>query len=153
MKNNYIFPFLWMRNQNEDVLRTEIKKIYECGIRAICLESRPHPDFIGDGWWKDFDIVMEEAKKYSMKIWILDDAHFPTGQANGMIPEKYPELARKYIMMQHTDCVGPVKNAALDVKLMMTKRFTWLDFGKKIEKPLIDKQELLSGGCSENYRR
>lgn len=144
MKNNYIFPFLWMRNQNEDVLRTEIKKIYECGIRAICLESRPHPDFIGDGWWKDFDIVMEEAKKYSMKIWILDDAHFPTGQANGMIPEKYPELARKYIMMQHTDCVGPVKNAALDVKLMMTKRFTWLDFGKKIEKPLIDKQELLS---------
>lgn len=144
MNNNYIFPFLWMRNQCEEVLRTEIEKIYECGIRAICLESRPHPDFIGDGWWHDFDIVMEEAKKREMKIWILDDAHFPTGQANGMIPEKYPELARKYIMMQHTDCVGPVKSATLDVNLMMTKQFTWLDFGKKIEKPLIDKQELLS---------
>lgn len=144
MNNNYIFPFLWMRDQSEEVLRTEIEKIYECGIRAICLESRPHPDFIGEGWWRDFDVVMEEAKKRDMKIWILDDAHFPTGQANGMILEKYPELARKYIMMQHTDCVGPVKSATLDVNLMMTKQFTWLDFGKKIEKPLIDKQELLS---------
>lgn len=142
--SNYIFPFLWMRDQDESVLRNEIAKIDECGIKAVCLESRPHPDFGGPGWWRDFDIVLDEAKKRDMKIWILDDAHFPTGQANGAISEKHPELARKYIMMQHTDCTGPVVQASLDVNLFMTKAFTWMDFGRPVNKPLIDKQELLS---------
>lgn len=142
--DNHILPFLWLRNQEEEVLRTEMEKIYECGIRAVCLESRPHPDFGGPGWWHDFDIVLDEAKKRDMKIWILDDAHFPTGQANGLIPEKYPERARKYAMMQFTDCVGPIASASMDVNLMMTKQFTWMDFGKHIEKPIIDRQELIS---------
>lgn len=142
--SNYIFPFLWMRDQDESVLRNEIAKIDECGIKAVCLESRPHPDFGGPGWWRDFDIVLDEAKKRDMKIWILDDAHFPTGQANGAISEKHPELARKYIMMQHTDCTGPVVQASLDVNLFMTKAFTWMDFGRPVNKPLIDKQKLLS---------
>lgn len=142
--NNYIFPFLWMRDQEEPVLREEISRIDECEIKAICLESRPHPDFCGEGWWHDFDIVIEEAKKRDMKIWILDDAHFPTGQANGMIPAAHPELARKYIMMQHTDCVGPIAWASLDVNLFMTKAFTWLDFGKPVNKPLIDGNKLIS---------
>ena len=31
----YIFPFLWMRGESEQILRNEIEKIYECGIRAI----------------------------------------------------------------------------------------------------------------------
>ncbi len=143
---NHIFPFFWLREQTEEVLRTEIEKIYECGIRAICLESRPHPDFIGPKWWHDFDIILDECHKRDMKIWILDDAHFPTGQANGLIPKKYPERARKYAMMQFTDCVGPLASVSLDVNLMMTKRIQWIDFalGTKIEKPLIDKQELLS---------
>lgn len=142
--NNYIFPFLWMRDQSEDILREEINKIDECGIKAICLESRPHPDFLGERWWNDFDIVMEEAKKRDMKIWILDDAHFPTGQANGMIPAKHQELARKYMVMQHVDCVGPIVHASLDVGLLQTKAFTWLDFGKPLNKPLLDDKQLVS---------
>lgn len=139
-----IFPFLWMRDQSEEVLREEIEKIDSCGIKALCLESRPHPDFAGPGWWHDFDIVLEEARRRGMKIWILDDAHFPTGQANGMIPARHPELARKYVMMQHTDCVGPIWQASLDVGLFMTKAFTWMDFGKPVNKPLRDDTRLLS---------
>lgn len=121
-----------------------MEKIYECGIRSVCLESRPHPDFGGPVWWHDFDIVLDEAKNKNMRIWILDDAHFPTGQANGAIPKEHPELARKYVMIQYTDCVGPVPMISLDIALMMKKQFTWMDLGKKFEKPLIDKQFLLS---------
>ena len=66
--NNYIFPFLWMRGEPEEILRTEIAKIDECGIKAVCLEARPHDDFCGSGWWCDFDIVLDEAKKRGMKI-------------------------------------------------------------------------------------
>ena len=63
MKDNHIFPFLWMRGEAPEVLRMEMEKIYEAGIRAVCLESRPHPDYAGEGWWHDVDIIIEEARK------------------------------------------------------------------------------------------
>lgn len=144
MKENYIFPFLWMRGEEEAVLRKEMEKIHEANIGAVCLEARPHPDFVGEQWWHDFDIVLEEAKKRDMKIWILDDAHFPTGQANGIIPRKYKERARKYLFTQHVDVTGPIPYGTLDVELMQTKKFTWMDFGKTESKPLVDENQLIS---------
>ena len=141
---NCIFPFLWMRGEPPEVLREELAKIDECGIKAFCVESRPHPDFVGPGWWRDFDLLLEEARARGMKIWILDDAHFPTGMANGLIPQKYPERARQYAMIQTTDAVGPVPCAELDVRLMTTRRFTWMDFGKPRNEPLRSDVELLS---------
>lgn len=99
--NNYIFPFLWMRGEPEEVIREEIGKIAACGIRAVCVEARPHKDFCGPGWWHDMDIVLDEARRRDMKIWILDDKHFPTGYANGLI-EQHPE--RKKAIYCLYDC-------------------------------------------------
>ena len=142
--DNYILPFLWMKGEEEEVIRKEIAKISECGIRAVCLESRPHPDFAGPGWWHDFDIVLDEAKKRDMKIWILDDAHFPTGMANGLLPKKYPERAKQYLAVKNFDVTGPLPGAALDLGSAMKKAFTWMDIGKPVEKPLVDEQKLVS---------
>ena len=94
---NYIFPFLWMHGEEESVIRKYMRVIHEAGIGAVCVESRPHPDFLGEGWWRDMDIILEEAKKYGMKVWILDDSHFPTGYANGALKDKSPELCRQYL--------------------------------------------------------
>ena len=73
MAENYILPFLWMKGESTDIIQEEIEKIDECGIKAICLESRPHPDFMGAKWWDDLAFIIREAKKRQMKIWILDD--------------------------------------------------------------------------------
>lgn len=80
---NYIFPFFWQHGETETVLREYMKVIHEANIGAVCVESRPHPDFCGEQWWHDMDIILEEAKRYGMKVWILDDSHFPTGYAMG----------------------------------------------------------------------
>ena len=141
---NYIFPFLWMKGEEEAVIRREIEKISECGIRAVCLESRPHPDFAGPKWWRDVDIVLDEAKKRDMKVWILDDAHFPTGMANGLLPKKYPERAKQYLAVKQFDVTGPLAHGTLDIAQAMRKAFTWMDIGKPVEKPLIDEQKLVS---------
>ena len=61
-----IFPFLWMRGEEEAILRREIEKIAACGIRAVCVEARPHDDFCGPGWWHDMDIVLDEARRRQM---------------------------------------------------------------------------------------
>jgi hypothetical protein len=100
---NYILPFLWMKGEDEQIIIEEISKIYECGIRGICVEARPHPDFAGPGWWHDLDIVMKEARERGMRVWVLDDAHFPTGYANGLIEKKYPNRKKTYINFNTLD--------------------------------------------------
>ena len=58
---NYIFPFFWQHGEAEEVLREYMKVIRESNIRAVCVESRPHPDFLGEKWWKDMDVILDEA--------------------------------------------------------------------------------------------
>ena len=112
---NHIFPFLWLHGEPEEVLRQEIAAIDACGIKGFCLESRPHPDFLGELWWRDVDVALDEAKKRGMTFWILDDAAFPTGYAAGRAKEA-PEACRKrFIRQQHMDAVGPMKGAAIMV--------------------------------------
>lgn len=95
---NYILPFFWQHGEDEETLREYMHVIHDSNIGAVCIESRPHPDFAGPGWWHDMDIILDEAEKLSMKVWILDDSHFPTGYANGAV-DAYPEnLGRKSIV-------------------------------------------------------
>ena len=110
-----IAPFLWMRGEDHKVIREELDRIRECGIRAVCVESRPHPDFLGEGWWADMDFIMEEAEKNDMQVWLLDDAHFPTGYANGMIPSAHPGLKKKYINYNVIDVWGYLEEVTLDI--------------------------------------
>lgn len=120
MKNNHIFPFLWMRGEEEETLRTEMSKIAECGIGAVCVEARPHKDFCREGWWHDMDIILDEAKKRDMKVWILDDKHFPTGYANGLIENQYPERKKLYIANSKTNVCGyPNRLLSLNIKRML----------------------------------
>ena len=143
MKDNHIFPFVWMRGEDEQVIRTEIDKIYETGIRSVCLEARPHPDYAGEGWWHDVDIVIDEAKKRNMTIWILDDAHFPTGMANNSMKD-HPEKVRRFLVSQFVDVVGPMPAAQVDIDLLTTKQFTWMDFGKPDYTPFLKETRLVS---------
>ena len=116
--NNYILPFLWMRGEPEEIIRREMEKISECGIRAVCVEARPHDDFCGPGWWHDMDIVIDEAKKRDMKIWILDDKHFPTGYAAGLIETDYPERKKWYLADTTADVFGGKHTRTLNIERM-----------------------------------
>ncbi len=110
--NNYVLPFFWQHGEEESIIREEMIRIYESCIGAVCVESRPHPDFAGPRWWRDMDIIIDEAKKLGMRVWVLDDSHFPTGYANGWIKDRYPEKGKIYLIEKHADACGPLKNAS-----------------------------------------
>ena len=44
---NYILPLVWQRGEDEAVIREEMARIHASGIRAVCVEARPHPNFLG----------------------------------------------------------------------------------------------------------
>ena len=82
-KNAYIFPFLWMRGEEEDIIRTEIGKICECGIDAVCVEARPHDDFCGPKWWHDMDIVLDEATStFPRATQMVSSRSIPSGKSS-----------------------------------------------------------------------
>lgn len=107
-----ILPFLWLKGEDNEKIREELDRIGECGIREVCLEARPHPEFCREGWWRNLDFIMAEAKKRGMRVWVLDDKKFPTGYGNGVFEKKHPELSKIYLAQRHVDIMGPCRGGA-----------------------------------------
>ena len=112
-EDNALLPFYWQHGDHTEKIPHQIERIAQSGCRAFCVEARPHKDFVGKGWWRDMDLILSEAQKRDMKVWILDDDHFPTGHANGMIAKKYPHLRPWLLIENHIDVVGPMASATL----------------------------------------
>ena len=108
---SYILPFFWQHGESEAVLREYMDAIEQSKIREVCLECRPHPDFCGPGWWRDMDIIMEEARARGMGVWLLDDSHFPTGYANGGYIDADPSLCKQYLSFVTADVHGMTHQA------------------------------------------
>ena len=141
-KENHIFPFLWMRGEEEPVLREYVGAIQAANCNAFCVESRPHPDFCGPGWWRDMDIILEEAKSRGMEVWILDDSHFPTGYANGALKEGHTELCRQSVFCHMLSYRGKPKTISLPLKKLETppkypQKFIWRLAELQMGKPRV----------------
>lgn len=111
-ENSYIFPFLWMSEQTKEEIYEEILAIKNAGIKEFCIESRTHNEFIKEKWWEDFGYVLEIAKENDMKVWLLDDKHFPTGFAGGAL-EELDDYSRVLLKEFHIDVVGPAPDSAM----------------------------------------
>lgn len=108
---SHMLPFLWLHGESHEALAEEIEQIYGCGIRAVCIESRPHPDFVGPGWWQDVDFILEECRRRGMRLYVLDDAAFPTGYAAGAVAGADASLHKLYLTCSTIRTVGPLKNS------------------------------------------
>ena len=102
-QDNHILPFFWQHGESEETLRKYVRVIHDANIGALCVESRPHPDFCGPKWWQDMDAIIDESKKLGMKVWILDDAHFPTGYANGALKDEDAFFRRRSLTVKYLD--------------------------------------------------
>ncbi len=111
-----IMPLFWQKGTGTATVREEMERIGDAGIRAVILEARPHPDFLGDGWWHDVDAVLKIARRRGMRVWFFDDDSFPTGHAGGAVQDAAPELRRRFLTERHTDVVGPAAGASLIVE-------------------------------------
>ncbi len=110
--DNVLLPFFWQHEGHTDEIPERLRRIYESGCRAVCVESRPFEDFAGPKWWQHMQVLLDEAEILGMQVWILDDKHFPTGYALGAA-EKDASVRRLYLREYHIDVLGPVKNGAV----------------------------------------
>lgn len=142
---NFIYPFFWPDEHHPEQIPEEMEAVYRSGCGGVCLEARPFEDFGGETWWHTAKTVLEEAKKRGMKVWILDDKHFPTGYANGCIEHKYPELRRRWLKEHHLDVYGPRNN--ITVRLPDCDEYEKIIYACMIKR--LGEDETLTDECAE----
>lgn len=148
---DYIFPFFWQHGEEEEKIRKMMEVIHDAGCKSVCIESRPHPDFCGEKWWKDMDVILDEARKRDMKVWILDDSHFPTGFANGAVKNAPLELHRQSVISSFKEYKGKEKLITIDLKKLFPPKLNVGNFAvvsatKFMSKgaPVFDDDRILS---------
>ncbi|MBQ9430760.1 MAG: hypothetical protein IJU44_04325 [Kiritimatiellae bacterium] len=85
-------PLFWMHGtESEARLREYVGRVAESGQGILTIESRPHIDWMRDGWWRDVDIVLDECKKHGVKMMVFDDYWWPSQSMGGKypIPEQF----------------------------------------------------------------
>ena len=104
---SFLCPLFWQHGEPAPRLRKEIRKMKEGGAGSFIVEARPHPEYLEAGWWRDLDIILDEAQKQHMQVWIFDDGEYPSGSAFGRIARDTPQFKKKYLAENHIDVTGP----------------------------------------------
>ena len=100
-----IGPLFWLHGQeSKEQLETYVGKVAEGGNGTFVVESRPHKDWLGEGWFRDLGICLAEAKKHNLTMWIFDEKWFPSGEVAGTVP---PQYGCKRLVVSTEDVVGP----------------------------------------------
>ena len=125
--DNHVLPFLWLKGEARETITEYLEQIAGADIREVCLESRTHPDFCHDDWWSDLWFIIDECKRLGLKIWLLDDARFPTGYANGALEGEGVDPALRKTVLKHRTItiVGPQPSTTIKLGNIMdpTERF------------------------------
>ena len=83
-------PLFWLHgDESREKLETCLERVAESGCGTFTAESRPHSDWLGEGWYRDLSICLEKAKKLGLSLWIYDDYWWPSQMMGGRVPGRY----------------------------------------------------------------
>lgn len=89
-------PLFWMHgDESPERLREYVDIVWESGHGSLTAESRPHNDWLGEKWYRDLGIVLDQAKKRGLKLWIFDEKWWPSGEVGGIVPQEYASKCLK----------------------------------------------------------
>src|SRR6202789_3536488 len=79
---------------DESVIRRDLDTMKSLGYQAVTVQAGYGMPFayLSPEYFAFFRTFVEEAKKRSMRVWIVDDAGYPSGFAGGKFTELKPEL-------------------------------------------------------------
>jgi len=98
-------PLFWLHgDESKERLEMYVDKVAEGGNGSFTAESRPHNDWLGEGWYRDLAICLDAAKKHDLKMWIFDEKWWPSQGIGGKVPPRY---AAKRMAASAVEVEGP----------------------------------------------
>ena len=104
-------PFLMVHgNESDEELREFLDVAYRFGFEGVTLHPRLFEDYLGEGQWRRWRVIIEHARRLGLVVWQLDDKDYPSGWAGGSIVRKERQLARWEVTLSHRQpCQGPTE--------------------------------------------
>ena len=89
---------------DRDVLARDLDTAVQLGFHAVTVQpGRGNKEaYLSPEYFQMFKVLVEEAKKRDLRVWIIDDAGYPSGFAGGLISEKKPELRMQALTIAQT---------------------------------------------------
>ena len=98
-------PLFWLHgDESKERLQEFLKAVVDGGNGAFTAESRPHVDWLGEGWFRDLGICLDAARRNGLKMWIFDEKWWPSGEVAGKVPQKY---GAKLLQGYAVEVLGP----------------------------------------------
>ncbi len=83
-------PLFWLHgDESPERLNAILDKVAEGGNGSFTAESRPHKDWLGDGWYRDLEICLNASKRLDLQMWIFDEDWWPSQTVAGKVPIEY----------------------------------------------------------------
>jgi hypothetical protein len=106
-------PLFWLHGDETPAkLEEYVARIAEGGNGCFTAESRPHNDWLGEGWYRDLQICLDAAKRHDLKMWIFDERWWPSQMVGGNVPAEY---GTKLLESEHELVNGPTRYEMEDV--------------------------------------
>ncbi|MBU0639518.1 MAG: hypothetical protein KKB50_11685, partial [Planctomycetes bacterium] len=103
-------PLFWLHgDESPELLEMYVGKVAEGGNGCFTAESRPHSDWLGEGWYRDLAICLAAAKRHGLQMWIFDEKWWPSGEVGDKVPEQY---GSKRLDATATEVAGPQRFVA-----------------------------------------
>lgn len=83
-------PLFWLHgDETKEQLERELRNVVEGGNGIFTAESRPHKDWLGEGWYRDLEICLQFARTNNLAMIIFDDWWWPSQMMGGRVPPQY----------------------------------------------------------------
>lgn len=96
------FLTLWAINSALDLPEAsrQLDAFVEAGLDGVVVHPRNYPDtprYLSEEYLRQLSMVIEEAKRRDLAVWIYDENGWPSGSAGGRMLEAHPEVAQQWL--------------------------------------------------------
>jgi len=109
---------------NQTVIERDLDTMKALGYRAVTVQAGYGMPFayLSPEYFKFFRMFVDEAKKREMRVWIVDDAGYPSGFAGGKFTAEKPELRMQAAAMPTIPVFRTRLSAARGVGLLLRRQ-------------------------------
>ena len=109
--NEYrVVPF-WFVNHYpvEEELRRQIRDFARLNFGGVMVHPRDGllGGYLNRHWEKTIAVILDEAKKQGLQVWLYDELHYPSGSAGGRLREKVPEAVMQSLELVYEAAEPP----------------------------------------------
>ena len=99
--HGFDFPDDMPEEQVRDGVSKRLLSLREKGFGGIVTNVAFRDYLKSERLWRVFDIVLEEAKKAGLRVWLYDENGYPSGGAGGQTVDEDPDFEARAVVMMH----------------------------------------------------